>query len=344
VSKLYLAAGAIAVFIIAAASLMRPSPAPAVPVPAGSAMSAAARLTPGEYDRAAAEFIAILNRDGARAALAVLRARAETDDGLMRSCHPLAHELGRAAYARHGDFAEALAQKDEICNSGYMHGVIEAHFAGLGDAVAGLKTLCDAYEPGSYDAWECYHGAGHGVMYFTDNDLPASLLLCKRYASSFASETCMNGVFMENFATDQKDHLSKYLKPEDPFYPCGDMSGSAKSHCYLYAPTYYLSLHPDDYAGALAWCRGAETGFHDTCVMGVGSQAIKENMNRPATAEAACDAGDPDQREPCISGMAGLAVNHFGAAEPALEMCGALKPANRRVCEDTVAGTARLFR
>jgi len=98
-------------------------------------------------------------------------------------------------------------------------------------------------------------------MYYTDNDLPRSLEMCGAFGGSFARSNCSNGVFMENLSTDQKLHLSKYLKEGEPFYPCAEQANRPKENYYLYAPTYFLSLNKDDYAGALEWCNGAERRF-----------------------------------------------------------------------------------
>jgi hypothetical protein len=31
-----------------------------------------------------------------------------------------------------------------------------------------MQTMCDQYPVGSFLSWECYHGIGHGVMFYTD--------------------------------------------------------------------------------------------------------------------------------------------------------------------------------
>jgi hypothetical protein len=267
----------------------------------------------------------------------------EKDDALSRSCHSLVHEIGREAYREYGDVGEAMKYRDEVCNSGYLHGIIETKFSESKDVFSEMQTMCDDYRDGGFLSWQCNHGLGHGAMFYTANDLPRSLDMCDRLGNSFASSNCANGVFMENFNADQKLHLSEFLKEEDPFYPCMNQSERHKTDCYMYAPTYFLSLHENDYAGALEWCRGAEAGFEDTCAYGVGTQTMKENLNDPEFVESTCMGGAPEQTEPCVEGMAALYVSHSGALEPARELCARLETANRPACYNAVEAHSSLF-
>ena len=146
----------------------------------------------------------------------------ETDEALLRSCHPLVHDIGHAAYEKYGDVAEAMKYQNEVCNSGYLHGIIERRFEESDDILADVNSMCDPYRRGSYLGWQCYHGLGHGVMFYTSNDLPRSLEMCDALERDFDRSNCANGVFMENFSADQKLHVSDYLKESDPFYPCAE--------------------------------------------------------------------------------------------------------------------------
>ena len=296
-----------------------------------------------EYDKVKNELVAIMKEQDPRAALLELRERIKDDDALLRSCHAIVHDLGHVAYEHYKDFGEAMKYQDEICNSGYLHGIIETHFSKSDDVFDEMKVVCDPYPVEKYLSWECYHGVGHGVMYYTDNDLIKSLELCGVYENSFARSTCTNGVFMENFNVDQKLHVSKFLNPNDPFYPCGEQASDQKADCYLYAPIYYLSLHKNDYKGALKWCEGTELPYESTCVQGVGAQAIKENLNTPKFVEQICMNGRSAQVGACIRGMVGLFINHHGSLEPAQDLCEKLRITNREACYDAIELSSPLF-
>jgi hypothetical protein len=306
-------------------------------------IEASRELTVQEYAVARNEYVNLLNNQNPRVALDKLREDTKTNSSLLRSCHALTHELGHEAYEKYKDFGEALKYQDEICNSGYLHGIIEAHFSESNDIFATLQSVCNKYAVESFIGWECYHGVGHGLMYYTSNDLPKSISLCETYRNDFAASSCVNGVFMENFNSDQKLHTSRFLKASNPFYPCEEQKDSHKADCYFYAPTYYLTLNKNDYIGALKWCKTAEQKFQSTCANGIGSEAIKENINNPKLVEEVCMNADRNQVSSCISGMVGLYINHFGSMQPARELCNILKKSNQSLCKQIVESRAQLF-
>ena len=296
-----------------------------------------------EYSKVKEEFWGLMNTHDPKFVLTELRERVKIDNTLLRSCHALVHDIGHKAYEKYGDFGESMKYQDEICNSGYLHGIIETHFSKSANVFTAMKTVCSSYPLGKYISWECFHGVGHGLMYYTSNDLPKSLESCDRYESFFARLSCTNGVFMENFNTDQKFHHSKFLKESDPFYPCQEQASRHKRDCYLYAPTYYLSLHKNDYVGALKWCEDAEFLYKSTCAQGVGSQAIKENINTPKLVEEICMSNKSAQVHSCINGMIGLFINHYGSLEPARKLCEQLEPSNRGTCYLSIQSNSELF-
>ena len=309
----------------------------------GASGDGSQRERDAHYEREKDELVALMREENPRAALDRLRTEIEKDDELSRSCHSLTHEIGRKAYREYGDVGEAMKYRDEVCNSGYLHGIIETKFSESEDVFRDVRTMCDRYRDGGFLGWQCNHGLGHGAMFYTANDLPRSLEMCDALESSFASSNCANGVFMENFNADQKLHLSEFLREEDPFYPCMNQAERHKTDCYMYAPTYFLSLNPDDYAAALEWCEGAEAGFESACAYGVGTQTMKENLNEPRFVESVCTGGEPERTSPCVKGMAALYVSHNGALEPARELCAGLEPSNRAACYDAVEAHKGLF-
>lgn len=310
---------------------------------AASNEEASGELPDERYEEIKGNYLTLVKDEDPGVALAQLRDEIETDDALARSCHDLVHEVGREAYKKYGDFSEAMNYQDEVCNSGYLHGIIESRFSESDDPFVTMQTMCSEYPQGNFLSWQCYHGVGHGVMYYTANDLPSSLEACDTFGSPLARGDCSNGVFMENFSADQKLHLSEFLRESDPFYPCAEQAERHKKNCYLYAPTYFLSIHKDDYAGALEWCHGAEDSFEEACAKGVGSQTMKENIRDPKFTESICMGGSTDQVEPCVEGMVNLYLNHHGSLESARELCGRLEASNQQTCLDSVEANSKLF-
>ncbi len=294
-------------------------------------------------EKARIGLLALVRDEDPKAALVRLREGIAEDDALLRSCHPLVHEIGRAAYEKYGDFGEAMKYQDEVCNSGYLHGIIETRLSKSTDVFADMKTMCSPYPRGSFLGWQCYHGLGHGAMFYTANDLPRSLEMCEAFRNPSRRSSCANGVFMENFSADQKLHLSAYLKESDPLYPCAEQAERYKGDCYLYAPTYFLSLNKGDYVAALEWCEGAEADFSSSCAHGVGMQTMKENMSDPKFVESTCMKGKPGQIKSCIEGMVGLYVFHHASLEPARALCDRLEASNRQACHGEIESESNLF-
>ncbi|MDQ4064271.1 MAG: hypothetical protein M3122_10435, partial [Actinomycetota bacterium] len=126
-------------------------------------------------------------------------------------------------------------------------------------------------------------------------------------------------------------------------YPCAEQAERHKGNCYLYAPTYFLSLNQEDYAGALESCNDAEEHFRRTCAGGVGSQTMKENINDPKLVESACEKGGPEQVEPCVKGLVSLYINHHGSPEPARELCSRLEESSQQACQGAIESHTKRF-
>ncbi len=300
-------------------------------------------LSPEAYKKIRDTLVSITLNQNPKIALNTLAEMIKTNNAVARSCHALTHEIGQNAFQKYNDFGSAMKYQDEICNSGYLHGIIESRFAQAADIFSTMQAVCDAYAPQSFIGWECYHGVGHGLMYFTENQLQKSLSLCETYSNYDKKSACVNGVFMENFNTDGELHHSHYLKPSDPLYPCREQTVNNKSDCYLYAPTYYLSLHKNEYQKGFAWCKTAENEFQQTCIMGMGSQIMKENIYDPKFVEETCMQAEKSDQKFCITGMLGLYINHFGRVNEAKKLCSKLEQRNRQTCEDVVASRQNSF-
>ncbi|MDB4978259.1 MAG: hypothetical protein JWM56_445 [Candidatus Peribacteria bacterium] len=270
-------------------------------------------------------------------ALAVLRTDMNADGRVLRLCHALAHEIGHAAYEKTNSFTGSLLFENDICGSGYLHGVVETHFAKVGNIEQTMRIIC---KPG--DA-SCFHGVGHGLMFFLDNNVVQSIKLCQTYAEPFQKIQCAEGVYMENYNTDFKAHPSEYLKAEDPFYPCADQPELLKPVCYFYAPRFYLRIHTDAFEDALKWCDGAEEKYRDACAKGVGSATMKFTIKDPALVERVCSSHTPDMEPYCIDGMSSYYLVNFASLSKTRALCKELQPEHYARCMKTVTGGERFF-
>lgn len=284
------------------------------------------------YTKNINELLKIVDDKDPRAALVELQHRMDTDPYVFQNCHAMAHEIGHESYKKYNDFLTALSYEEVTCSDGYLHGIIEGRFAHITDIFGEMKTVCAGYTKGLD---RCYHGVGHGVMYYTANDLPKALTICKAY-TGMARKRCNEGVFMENFISGSKEHPSKYLDPTNISYPCPEQSVGYKDYCYFYVPYYFLHLHAYDFKAAVAWCSTVESHYVNTCVRGVGSIAMKYTIKDPKYVEGICDTSVPNARSSCISGMVSYYLTFTNQLKDVAQMCTTLEPPNKLSCNRAV--------
>lgn len=298
-------------------------------------LSTSTILTPVEYAKVQTYVLDLVKKESPTVALTQLKVLMKENASVSRSCHGIVHEIGHETYRKYNDFAAAMAYREDICGSGFLHGVIETHFAKVDNVFKEMDTICNTYSTLN-DKAKCYHGVGHGIMFYTENDLPVSIEHCDRYPDQEAKVRCAEGVFMENFNTEQKDHLSVYLDNVNPASICVNQPSLYKGTCYFYTPLHYLSLHVDAYEEALTWCLDQEPGYQAVCASGVGSRAIKQHITNPKYVEKVCASGTPAQFKACLDGMVSYYLVHVDSLSKAKEMCWTLKESSQQACEWSV--------
>jgi hypothetical protein len=268
---------------------------------------------------------------GPSSALSALTLLVKTDPAVGGICHDLTHVIGQAAYETYG-FDKALTFDSPLCGSGYLHGVIEKRFAGI--PLAKLPPLLQ--EICRMDDGRCLHGVGHGVMFATDNKMPFALRYCSSFPTATAQSFCSEGVFMENFSTEDSSHPSAYRHPDDPFYPCAEQKVRYEGTCYFYSVSYYLKLHANDYRGAFSWCMTARMGYIGTCMSGVGSRAMKYTIGDTSYVEKICDSAPADFVNSCIDGMVSYYLVNANTLQAGASLCATFKPEDTKQCVGSV--------
>jgi hypothetical protein len=294
-----------------------------------------------DYEKLEEKYFSLVDEKDPGVALELIKQEIQTDTVLAYFCHHLLHEVGRHAYEKYDDFGKAMSYQDEVCVSAYMHGVMEGFFShGTNLDVTSLEAgrECNKFDENSHSRWECYHGIGHGLMYFTKNNLPKTLTLCEQYPL-WEQGGCVNGAFMENFNADQKTHFSDYLKESDFSYPCAEQNEKHQYHCYMNAPIQYLNRTNDDYAGALIWCDSLVHTGREACYYGLGAQMARRNTLKIPFAESMCEKAPSSMRSHCISGIVSYLISHydFQTMEDANTFCNSLNPQNWETCYDKVS-------
>ena len=255
-------------------------------------------------------------------------------------CHPVAHEIGHAALAKYkGDFTKAVSYRNDVCGSGYLHGVVEEKLSQSPNPQTAVTTLCAPAQTAS-----CIHGIGHGAMFVAGLDITKAERLCDRFPKNYQVGACSEGVFMQLFEPDETDPKAMAKLPADklaadPLYPCPDQPSIFQSGCYYYAPSYFLqvhdyTVHPGAFVQALAWCLKAPSGDgRSTCTMGTGSRVMKYNIDRPVWAAAQCEqASTVDLRRSCFAGMVSYWNVNYHDKSAWSKFCPQLSGEARRLC------------
>jgi hypothetical protein len=208
------------------------------------------------------------------------------------------------------------------CNSGYYHGVIELSIAGLprSKVVQIARHLCTSpsVTKETFLLYQCVHGLGHGLMIYSGDDLFYSLRVCDHLTTSFDQIACTGGVYMQNLATGMVS--SRFLKPNDPIYPCNVVSERHKYYCYLQVTERILQVVGYNWPKVAAWCRRSEPGWVATCFQSFGRDASGSTQYRPQQTLALCaDAGNMEGE--CIYGAARDYGNNFAGGREAAQLC-----------------------
>src|SRR5262245_59572762 len=159
--------------------------------------------------------------------------RAEDEDAdLRRDCHPIVHAIGRETYRIKGNIHNSFSACDQTCHSGCYHGSVERFLRGdniyaeinkhpsSGELKQKAANACDRAVALRY-RFQCLHGLGHALLYFSAYQLQPSLEICDVLADEWGRASCYGGVFMENVfnATPERRDLS----PTDYHYPCNKL-------------------------------------------------------------------------------------------------------------------------
>ena len=281
---------------------------------------------------------------GPATALALLSTDSRTIPGVEQDCHQIAHAIGHAGLARyHNNAAEALAHGAMTCNSGYYHGVIERAFSGVPrpEIVHIARRLCtgSSVTKEEFLLYQCVHGLGHGLMIYSGDDLPWSLRTCHQLQTDFDRVSCTGGVFMQNLMPGMV--TSRYLRKNDPIYPCNVVARKDKIYCYLMVTSRILDLDGYNWRKTAQWCRRSEKGWVATCFQSYGRDAsgysnyhVRRTVRLCLLAGAAADE--------CFYGAARDYGNNYAGGSQASAFCDAVPARYRPRCFEgigTILGT-----
>jgi mono/diheme cytochrome c family protein len=280
-------------------------------------------------------FANLAYRYGPKSALATFVRDMRTNRYVEENCHRIAHAIGAGALTRfHGNVGEAFAKGSAACWSGYYHGILERAFQGVPDSKIATvaRKLCasESIRRTAFIAYQCVHGLGHGLMIYTGYNLPKSLGICDHLATSWDQVSCTGGVFMENQSSSY-GYRSKWLRKDQPLYPCTIVSERHKLYCYLMVTSQILPDVGYSWTKTVAWCRRSEAGWVRTCFQSLGRDASGQTRGDVARIQSICALAGGMGRE-CVRGAAADLASNDANGRRAARLCNASPAGMRAYC------------
>ena len=267
------------------------------------------------------------------------------DPEFRRDCHPVVHAIGRENFRLKGNIHEAFAACDQTCHSGCYHGSVERFLRGDGiyaavdrhPSIAELtQKAASACDPdiALRFRFQCLHGLGHALMFFSRYNLNQSLEICDALADEWNRNSCYGGVFMENIASATPE--SRDLSPTDYHYPCTKVGAPYKGECYT-MQTSRMAEMGLNIEQILKECD--RTGeFRSSCVLSAGrdlSNDVRFGDGRAAARKCELVAGNG--RAACIRGVVYALIDNTWDGRYALPFCTAFNQHDRSACFTTSA-------
>ena len=288
-------------------------------------------------------------RRGPKAALAIFERRIAEGEG---GCHRIAHTIGAASLARfHGNVARTFARGTSACWSGYYHGVLERSLLAVKSySRASLarvsRRLCAdrSVRAVTWLAYQCLHGLGHGLMLTTGYDVRRSLDVCRRLATHWDAEACKGGVFMENISP-MYGATSRWLREDDPMYPCPAVAEADRYECYKRSTTRMLMVIGFDWERIAELCSTLRADWKEACFISFGRDTSAQNERDAAQIVPLCELARPYGAERiCIQGAAMDITSNDADGMRATVLCRSLELRLRGACYRAIGIISGRFR
>ena len=217
--------------------------------------------------------------------------------------HLLVHEIGDVAYLRYGD--DALKFCDESFLSACYHGAVLHAISnkGLG-GVKDMLTACRADVPQVFA--QCVHATGHGLVAYSDYNLPNALQLCDELTEGDANIpafNCYDGAFMENIwgVHDGQPSPNRMVKDDDPFFPCNAFPDKYQEGCWANQATLMYQLFGHDLKKVAEHCDMVKNEkYQATCYDNFARQIHPISQGQLKAAIQLCKNATGDWQNRCV--------------------------------------------
>jgi hypothetical protein len=299
------------------------------------------RSAPSEkFDCYGSVFAVYMKNNGGRKTLELLDTLQRMGGYIQTNCHPLSHRVGNIALYVYETVPKAVPEYIPVCHSGYYHGLLEEYLATAESYEKGVAEVCGTTQTQIYFNWfQCTHGLGHGVMQFRDNEVPQALKDCDIIdVANNGREICYAGVFMENITTDEKTgHPAKYIKKEDPIYPCNGVEDKYRSACYFLSSSQILKINGWNFPETFKVCDGAEEKYRFLCYQSLGRDVSGSTQRNNQRVKELCDLGSTAfARTECYFGAVRDYINEVGQFDTGIGLCNFIDQTYRDRCYSAV--------
>ena len=207
--------------------------------------------------------------------------------------HLLGHAVGDELYKQQG--LDGMQYCTHDLRNACSHSVVIGALLTEGPVVFDKVNAVCKNAPGGPGAYTmCFHGCGHGVLAYTDYEVPDAVKLCAKVGTKeygYEEEyQCIGGIIMEMYQ-GQHDPATwaqkkeKYLSPDEPLKLCQAdyMPEGAKVLCYSYITPYIFDAAgakggnptPDIYTKSFSYCDVVkDSRQRDSCYGGLGKEFI----------------------------------------------------------------------
>jgi hypothetical protein len=162
-------------------------------------------------------------------------------------------------------------------------------------------------------------------------NLPYSLEMCTKLDTPWEQTSCDGGVFMENFNTSY-GVKSRFLKDDQPLYPCTSVEERHKLYCYLQITDRILQLNGYDFPAAGRTCLDAEPDWVATCFQSYGRSASGTSRLDRAMLIRLCEQAPEKGRSDCVYGAVRDIASNDAGGKRGRAYCAAVPEAYRGRC------------
>lgn len=265
-------------------------------------------------------------------ALELIQRFEKEDAELRRDCHPVVHAIGRETFRLKGNIHDSFSACDQTCHSGCYHGSVERFLRGeeiyaqanrhptQSELKQKAASACDPQLPERL-RFQCLHGLGHALLYFSRYQLISSLEACDALAEDWSRSSCYGGVFMENVFNATPE--SRDLSPTDYHYPCNKLHDKYRGECYVMQTSRMveMGLTTEELFRECA----AAGPFGANCALSIGRDLSNQvRLGDTISAARKCEWAQGASRQACIRGVAYALIDNTWDGRYAWPFCAAL--------------------